>query len=257
MNVEVHEGLVSKDVVLIHGNLASNTWWQPALEEWRKNKRPGQAGRLIMGEWRGCGKSSHPEQESDLEISKMAKDYLNLLEHMKIQSAHLVGHSTGGLIGITAMSLSPERFDRAVLLDPVGMNGVQFGPEMYGAFTQMSQDREFCSAIMSATIHGNDPLSPFFQKIVDDAFAVAPVNWHGIPNVLNQFKLAPKDLESIDSPVLVLHGEHDNVLAKEESVQLAGALKNGRFEELSGQGHSTNVENPERFVQMVNQFLFS
>ncbi len=32
MHYEVYEGLVSRDTITFHGNLASNTWWHPAVE---------------------------------------------------------------------------------------------------------------------------------------------------------------------------------------------------------------------------------
>jgi hypothetical protein len=62
MNVDIHEGLVASDTVFIHGNLASNIWWQPALEVWQKQAKSAKhqtlKGRLIFVEWRGTQRAA-------------------------------------------------------------------------------------------------------------------------------------------------------------------------------------------------------
>lgn len=257
LNVEIHEGLAEVDTVFLHGNLASNTWWQPALAEWQTRSAGKKLpGRLIFAEWRGCGKSPAPQSEADLHPSILADDYVQLLQKLQVKKACLVGHSTGGLIGLYAILKAPALFERALLLDSVGAKGVQLDPAILGAFTQMSQDRGLCEAVMGATIHGNDPSSALFRQIVDDTMNVAKEIWHGVPNALSKIDIV-NELSRIQQPVLVLHGEHDALIPKADSMLLAEKLGNARYMELAGQGHSTNVENPARFVQLAKTFLYA
>ena len=252
MNVEVVEGVLSLDTLFIHGNVASNTWWEPTLSELKKRKPEGRKleGRFIAAEWRGCGRSGPPRAESELSPKVLAQDYLALLDAMGIKKAVAVGHSTGGAIALCAALQDPSRFEKIVLLDSVGATGVQFAPETFEAFTQMSQNREFCAAVMGGTIHGNDPASPLFQRIVDDAFGIAKLNWHGVPRQLQNFNIS-KEIGSIRVPVLVLHGELDPVIPVETAKTLAAALPNSRLEIFPNQGHSPNVENPSLFVDYL------
>jgi pimeloyl-ACP methyl ester carboxylesterase len=255
MNYEVHAGLLPMDTIFLHGNLASNNWWRPALEIWKKNAKPGLEGRAIFAEWRGCGQSGAPATEADLNPETLAQDYIDLLENLGIKKTCLVGHSTGGLIGLIAMMRKPSLFDRAVLLDSVAASSVQFEKPMYDAFTQMSTDRAFCAAILGATIHGNDAANPAFQQLVDDAYNIAKINWHGVPNTLSKIDVT-SELSAVKHPVLVCHGEFDSLLPKEKSVEMSRKLGNGTFMEIQGQGHSCNFENPQKFVTTVDQFLF-
>lgn len=257
MNADVIEGLMPFDTLFIHGNLASNTWWQPTVAELeiRKNHaaKPPE-GKWIAAEWRGCGKSAAPKSEEELNPRELAKDYLALLDSLDVKKACAVGHSTGGVIALCAALIDPSRFEKIVLLDSVGASGVQFGPEMYDAFTQMSQSREFCAAVMGGTIHENDASSPLFQRIVDDAFGIAKINWHGVPRQLHTFNIADQ-VSQIKTPVLVLHGELDPVIPLDTGKTLAAQLPNARLEILTGQGHSPNVENPKLFVDHLLKFL--
>jgi len=256
MNVDVTSNVLPLDTIFLHGNLASNTWWEPALAEWKSQAKPGLEGRFIAAEWRGYGKSEAPKTEEELHPAALAEDYIQLCEKLGVKKACLVGHSTGGIIALYAMLKAPQLFDRAVLLDSVGATGVQFGPEMYAAFTQMSQDRAVTEAVMNGTIHGNDMKNPLFQRIVDDTFNAAKINWHGVPKMLHITNIS-KDLDKIQQKILVLHGEHDPVIPVESSRLLAAGLPNAKLDIMPNQGHSTNVENPKLFVTKVNEFLYA
>lgn len=256
MNVDVTSNVLPLDTIFLHGNLASNTWWEPALAEWKSQAKPGLEGRFIAAEWRGYGKSEAPKTEEELHPAALAEDYIQLCEKLGVKKACLVGHSTGGIIALYAMLKAPQLFDRAVLLDSVGATGVQFGPEMYAAFTQMSQDRAVTEAVMNGTIHGNDMKNPLFQRIVDDTFNAAKINWHGVPKMLHITNIS-KDLDKIQQKILVLHGEHDPIIPVESSRLLAAGLPNAKLDIMPNQGHSTNVENPKLFVTKVNEFLYA
>lgn len=254
IHYEIIEGAVPTDTIFLHGNLASNAWWKPAAKIWQ-SRNQNLPGRLILAEWQGCGKSTGPREEKDLAPENLATDFTALLEAIGSKKANLVAHSTGGLIGLIAMAQRPELFNRAVLLDPVSHLGVQFGPEMFEAFTRMSQDRGFCELIILSTAHQAQLSDELKKQIVDDAFGVHPLIWHGVPRALNDIDISSQ-LPAIQQPVLILHGEHDTLLPKERSRELAELLPNGKFYEIPGRGHSTNVENPGLFVEIVDSFLF-
>lgn len=255
MHYEIFEGLVDRDTICFHGNLASNIWWEPAMEEWRKTANSSRKGRLVCAEWRGCGKSTGLHREEELNLPDLADDYNGLLRELEIKNSAAIGHSTGGLIALYAMRRAPELYSRAVLLDPVGASGVKFGPEMFEAFTAMSQDKAMCQAVMTGTVHEGTPRQELMAKIVDDAFGVHPLVWHGVARMLQNVNFHP-ELSHITQPVLVMHGERDSVLPISDSQTLAAGLPNGKFLELKGRGHSCNVENPALFVNHVNNFLF-
>lgn len=255
IGVRVEAGLLPLDTVFLHGNLASNVWWEPTIAELQKQAQPGLEGRFIGFEWRGCGESAAPTSEEQLHPIQLAKDLIETLRSLNVKKACLVGHSTGGLIGLAAMAQAPELFDRAVMLDTVGPKGIQFGPEMYAAFTQMSESRDVTAAVMGSTIHNNPVAPELFQRIVDSAFNIAKINWHGVPKALHVTDITP-ELKKIQHPILVLHGEHDPIIPLSSSQELAASLPQSRLEIVANHGHSLNVEDPALWVKTMSQFLF-
>lgn len=254
LHYEVVENALPGDVLFLHGNLASNLWWEPAREQWAAKKNPSWKGRMILAEWCGCG-ASH-EFEGALDLPTLAADTNALADALGLQNVGLVGHSTGGIIALYAAKEAPRHYGRILLLDSVTPEGVPFGPEALGAFDQMSRDREFCAAVILGTIHGGNLSEEFRQRIVDATFGVNPRVWRGVPSMLKS--PAPVlSLADIPQLTLVVHGEEDAVLPVKKAAAMAEALPRGEFRALPGRGHCPNVEDPALFVNVAHHFLFA
>lgn len=257
MHYEVHTGLVPMDTLFLHGNLASNHWWTPSLAEWRKLPyKQENTGALIFAEWRGCGKSSGPATEDELQLPLLAQDYIELLRYLEIKKANLIGHSTGGLIALYAAYHSPELFHRLVLLDSVSATGVQFSEPVLNAYAKLKESREFCAALMHNADFAHSTSPELLEQIIDDTFSVHPYIWDGVTRMLRNIDFR-QEVQKIAQPTLVLHGEKDLILPLKGSQELASLLPNGHFQALQGQGHSCNMENPSHFVNISHKFLFN
>lgn len=256
IHYDLHAGLLPEDTLFLHGNLASNNWWRPTLNQLKHRYKQGAyGGGAAFAEWLGCGKSSGPETQEDLNMFSLARDQIALVQGLGLSDVNLVGHSTGGLIALCMLLEAPQLFKRAVLLDPVSAKGVRFGPEMYDAFTKMKADKDYCAAVISGTISKCDVNDPLIQQLFADAHGVHEKIWHGIPDSLKDIDIG-KDLKRIAQPVLVLHGELDTLLPIEGSKEIAAGVQHGEFVEIKGHGHSTNVENPQKFTDLMCGFLF-
>src|SRR5918999_1316640 len=69
--------------------------------------------RVIVHDHRGCGQSDRPAMRYSVE--QMTQDVLRLMDALKIERAHLVGHSTGGAIGQIIAIERPQRLKKLVL----------------------------------------------------------------------------------------------------------------------------------------------
>ena len=63
------------------------------------------------------------------------------------------------------------------------------------------------------------------------------------------------EVERIDVPALVVHGDDDLIVPVENGRTLARRLPNARYVELAGRGHNVMLEDPEAFNAVVLGFL--
>ena len=102
---EVHGAGPPLALVTGLGGLAS--FWAPHIEALSRDFT------VVLHDHRGTGRSSHSLIRYSVEL--MADDTLQLLNHLDIARAHLIGHSTGGAIGQTLALDHPGRIGRLIL----------------------------------------------------------------------------------------------------------------------------------------------
>jgi len=95
-------------IVFIHG-------YSRTLEDWTALADSFPANRVIAYDVRGFGKSSK-FGDSGHYGAAMAEDVIALLDHLKIDRAHLVGHSLGALIAANVAARYPQRVATASLI---------------------------------------------------------------------------------------------------------------------------------------------
>jgi pimeloyl-ACP methyl ester carboxylesterase len=122
-------------IVLIHGTgQSANIWVRPGLV-----KEFAATNRVIALDLRGHGKSGKPHDPAKYG-REMGLDVIRLLDHLKIQRAHLVGFSLGGNLTSQLLVLHPERFLSATLV--AGAGYFAWPPELERETEQDATERE-------------------------------------------------------------------------------------------------------------------
>lgn len=98
-------------VVFVHGAGGSNVVWFRQLREFKKQFN------VLLVDLRGHGKSKPVIQEEDAEYSfdEVALDVIRIMDHLKIQKAHLVGISLGCVVIRAIDKLAPGRAESIIL----------------------------------------------------------------------------------------------------------------------------------------------
>jgi pimeloyl-ACP methyl ester carboxylesterase len=105
--VKIHYVVEGKGepVVLIHGLYSS------ADSNWKKTGVIAELAKdhqVIALDLPGHGQSDKPEKEEAYGL-QMMEDVIAVLDHLKIQKAHIVGYSLGGMIVAKLLATHPER----------------------------------------------------------------------------------------------------------------------------------------------------
>jgi 3-oxoadipate enol-lactonase len=90
-------------VLLLHAAMGSSRRyfaWVPHL---------ARDYRVVRLDLRGHGNSQVPPPEADLRLDRLVQDVAELLDHLGLESAHIVGNSAGGYLGQQLAMTRPER----------------------------------------------------------------------------------------------------------------------------------------------------
>ncbi|HEX6269011.1 MAG TPA: alpha/beta hydrolase [Anaerolineales bacterium] len=99
-------------VLFLHGNAASNTYWEEIML-----KLP-EGYRGIAPDLRGYGDTEDKLIDATRGTGDWVDDLLGLLDALKIEETHVVGHSMGGAIVFSLVASASDRFSSVTLVNP-------------------------------------------------------------------------------------------------------------------------------------------
>jgi pimeloyl-ACP methyl ester carboxylesterase len=223
-------------VVLIHGytGTAQGNWFSNGVAEALVKNH-----RVVAIDCRGHGKSEKPRDPAKYG-PQMATDVLELMDHLKIDKAHVHGYSMGGLIVTQLLATAPERFVTA----SYGGSGVPEVEEKYKS--EVPEDKpgpDPQEAEASQKLRGNPDRD---QEALD---AVRQYPWK--PGERTQI-----DLTKIKIPVLAINGEFDRPNAKTH--RMKRELADFTAVVLPGKSHLTAIMAgyiPQLYIDSLMQFI--
>ena len=256
---EVRKNTSSRDILFIHGNLASRHWWYPVLDmaEVRFKNMNQTTGSMVVVDIRGCGKSENPTGAS-INLEDIVNDFIFVAEANQLKDVLLVGHSAGGLISAILLARRPDLFTGAVLVDPVGPTGLKNVPaDIEDKYKMMADSRDVAAYVIGLTIHGNDGAKEFFATtIMDDSMIALKNSGVALVKALMNIDYS-SDIASIKQKVTLFYGAHDWVLDEANVTDHQKLMVNSTFVKLPDNGHCMNYENPERMVEEIISYLKS
>lgn len=249
----------AQPVVFSHG-------WPLSSDDWESQMffLANRGYRTIAHDRRGHGRSSQPWEGNDMDT--YADDLHALFEHLDLKNAMMVGHSTGG--GEVARFLGRHgstRVAKAVLVAAVPPLLIQTDSNPHGVPRETLDSFRTAMESDRSKFFLDVPSGPFFGFNRPNANVSQGKIWSwwmqgmmcGFKNAYDCIKAFSEtdfteDLKGIEVPVLVLHGDDDQVVPLEASGQRSAELvKNGTLKVFKGAPHAL----PTICVDEVNKEL--
>lgn len=98
-----------KPIILLHGLSQQLEYWQPVQQELLRS--------CIAVDLRGHGESQDFDLSSDFSVDRVSQDIIELMDSLRIPSAHIVGHSWGASIALRFAVTAPHRTQSCTLID--------------------------------------------------------------------------------------------------------------------------------------------
>ncbi|HCD34693.1 MAG: alpha/beta hydrolase [Phycisphaerae bacterium] len=102
-------------ITLLHGKNFNGAYWQVTA-----NFLHAAGYNVLIPDQIGFGKSSKPT-EYQYSFEALAHNTKTLLDHLDIESSHIIGHSMGGMLASRFALLYPNKTQRLTLVNPIGL----------------------------------------------------------------------------------------------------------------------------------------
>jgi pimeloyl-ACP methyl ester carboxylesterase len=216
--------------------------------------------RVLAFDPRGVGLSS--DVPLFFGTRDMAKDAILLLDHLRIERAHVFGLSLGGMVASWIAADAPERTSRLILASTL--------PEV-GAVSHRALARGLPLARAFAS-RGSDVEARLVRGILSDEFvARAPERVREIEATVRRAPSTRKNLLALSfaairhriAPVLAEHtpnalllfGALDAIAGKRSEAELLRDVAHATLHHIPDAGHDVTLEQPEVTARRVLDFL--
>lgn len=245
-------------LLLLHAGICDCRMWD---EQWAAFAAHHRVIRLDL---RGFG---HTTTE-DVSFSNR-QDLLDLLDHLGLERASVVGVSRGGQIAIDFALDYPERI-AALIPVCAGISGYQpdealIDPREIALFEQMeaAEEAEDWPLVASVDVRlwVDGPLQAEGRAAASVRERVYAMSMNNYQTVRVSGQAQPLDppaagrLGALGVPTLVIVGDLDTSATQQMAKALAAGIGGAQQAVISGAAHLPNMERPEEFNALVLDFL--
>lgn len=236
-------------LVLLHAFPLNAEMWRPQLDA------VPDGWRFIAPDFRGFGRT--PRGSQPITIDTFAADVGALMDALEIQEAAIAGLSMGGYVAFAMFRQEPERIASLVLADtraPADTPEGRAGRVRLREVLAEQGPRGVADQMLPKLLSKDAP-----PAIVARARAMiestAPEGIDGAIQALMTRPDSTPDLSRISRTVLIVVGEHDSVTPQADAEAMQRAIARSRLAVIPGAGHLSNVEQPEAFSRVLEDFL--
>ena len=255
-------------IVLLHGSFLSLRSWRLVFD------KLAETSTVIAFDRPAFGMTSRPLPSKTSKVSytpeAQCELVVSLVKNLGFNHALLIGNSTGGTIALLTALRHPESVEGLVLADAMIYSGYATSEvpafikpalkalsPLFAGLMKFLISRFYMRLIRAMWYKkerlGNDVLAAFRSDLMTDNWSRA--FWE-LFSETHHLRLDER-LKTMSRPSLVITGEHDSMVKKDESIQLAGELPCAELVVVPDCGHLPQEEQPEAFVQAVRKFLKS
>ncbi len=243
-------------IVCLHGFLSSSFSFRHLIPFLKHHYN------VILIDWPPFGKSGKRKQFI-YSNENLAKTIIKLLEKFARKDYSIIGHSMGGQIALNIANLRPDLIKKLILLSgsaylkrmKPSLRLLSYFPFAH-LFVKRYLEKSGLEQNLQLVVHNQEIIDEEMEKGYLEPF-LHPEIFPALTRMIRDREddLSKEDLMQIETPCLLIWGEHDKVVPLHIGKQLKKDLKNSELIILQGVGHLVPEERPIEVMQYVTEFL--
>ncbi len=254
-------------VVLIHGMAGSSTTWEPILDQLAEHCT------VLAPDLLGHGDSAKPR--GDYSLGAHASSIRDLMMALGHERATIVGQSFGGGVAMQFAYQYPDRCERLVLVASGGLG--QEVALLLRALTLPGVEHLLPIACNTRVRGAGDAVTGWLDRFGLRPVPVVAEMWRSFASLSDgetreafthtlravvdrhgqRVNASDRLYLAAAVPTLIVWGDRDPIIPLAHGVTAHDAIPGSRLEIFEGVGHYPHCEQPERFVEVLVDFLTS
>jgi pimeloyl-ACP methyl ester carboxylesterase len=262
-------------VVLLHGKNFTASYWEPTIRF-----LTGRGYRVIAPDQIGFGKSSKPSAYQ-YSFQQLAENTKTVLDEAGVKQVCVVGHSMGGMLAARFALMHPERVERLVLVNPIGLEDWKTVVPYRSIDQWYEQEKKATADSVRAyqrTSYYDGKWKPEYERLIEIAAGVTQhpdypkVAWASALTADMIFtQPVVYEFPLVSVPTLLVIGQRDRTALgrawapKDLAAKLgdypalgkkaAAAIPDAKLVEIPGVGHLPQVEAFDAYSRALAEFL--
>jgi 4,5:9,10-diseco-3-hydroxy-5,9,17-trioxoandrosta-1(10),2-diene-4-oate hydrolase len=263
--IKVHywdEGSGDVPIILVHGINSNVTFWQENVFALAKTHR------VIAVDLIGFGDTDKPQ--INYNVAMLAQFLYDFLQSLQLKRYYLVGHSLGSAVSLQFVILFPGLVGKLVLVSPVGLTHklpwvLRLSALPFVDKLLLHINKKLIAKAVYLYVHNKSCVT---EEFLQNNYRIAQlpgtqevlvsllrqnIDIHGIKK--DVVKTLMTNLSKLTMPILVIWGKNDKLLSVENARAVLQLIPQAKLEIFDKCGHVPQLEHPEKFNQLVNDFL--
>ncbi len=218
--------------------------------------------QVITMDLRGIGSSS-VSSRFKTSVYDMADDVVAVLDKLKIDKAHILGVSLGGMVTLAQGLKHPGRCQSLVVVNTSigGQRTLRLSPKALKAILSSGWVKgEQLQRDLVDVLVGRDLPDATRADIARRYAEIARRDGIFVDTVVKQLVAAARftpirELKTMKVPTLVVYGTHDLFVPTANSIKLARLLPNAKLQALEGAGHEASLDKGSELSTLVETWI--
>jgi pimeloyl-ACP methyl ester carboxylesterase len=247
-------------IVFVHEFAADHRSWEPQMRHF------GQRYRCITFSARGYPPSDVPEKAESYSQNRATDDIAAVMDHLKIDKAHVVGLSMGGFATLHLGLRHPERA-RSLIVAGCGYGAPPDRREAFRAESTTIADafaeegaaevaRRYAVGPARVQFQNKNPRGwmEFAAQLAEHSSRGSALTMRGVQRERPSLYDLADELQALSVPTLIVAGDEDEGCL-EPSLMLKRTIATAGLAVLPRTGHTCNLEDPAAFNRLVQEFF--
>lgn len=235
-------------LLLFHGLTSNHAMFYREIDFFKKKYR------VLALDARGHGRSERPESFT---LDEHIADAVALINHLKLESLHIIGVSMGSYIAQGVAIALPDHVKKLVLVATKSSGDQSSMAELFERHEEAFRGLSLVGKLDKSSefmFHNQEKVSEWLRKTAEQSDGLTGKEQAAASAALKDFDFR-KELGKIQAETLVISGSYDGLNPPAKGKETAILIPDATYMEFKRSGHAPNVEQDRLFLGITENFL--